>query len=114
MPCWDPYLRVFIHDDKEQGHSIGSVDTNPFRFQHYDLSYLSLYVNGKQVSSEGLHLDMGYKDTRHGILDALRGIWHSPLDLVIPDNTRYVHRRILRDTLRSDNGPRRVGTNVTP
>ena len=39
------------------------MDTNPFRFQHYDLNYFSLYVNGKQVPSGGLHLDMGHENS---------------------------------------------------
>jgi hypothetical protein len=36
---------------------LGSMDTNPFQFHHYDISYFSLYVNSKQIPSGGLYLD---------------------------------------------------------
>ena len=41
----------------------GSLDTNPFRFHHYDMSYFELYVNGQQIPSGGLHLDTGHEKT---------------------------------------------------
>jgi len=34
---------------------LGSLDTNPYPFHHYDLSYFAMYVNGKQIPSEGLY-----------------------------------------------------------
>ena len=36
---------------------LGSADTNPFKFNHYDMDSFSLYVNGKQIPSGGLHLN---------------------------------------------------------
>jgi len=27
---------------------IGTIDTNPYKFRHYDISDFSLFVNGKQ------------------------------------------------------------------
>ena len=36
---------------------LGTLDTNPFDFHHYDMTYLTLYLNGKQIPSGGLHLD---------------------------------------------------------
>jgi len=33
---------------------LGSMATNPFHFRHYDLDSFALYVNGKQIPSEGL------------------------------------------------------------
>ena len=39
----------------------GSVDTNPYKFRHYDVNEYSLYVNGKRVPSEGLSLDMDHE-----------------------------------------------------
>ena len=42
---------------------IGSLDTNPCKFRHYDTSNFSLLVNGKRVPSEGLSLDMDHEKT---------------------------------------------------
>ena len=39
----------------------GSVDTNPYKFRHYDISDFSLYVNGRRVPSEELSLDMDHE-----------------------------------------------------
>jgi len=38
---------------------LGSINTNPFYFRHYDLSYFPLNVNGKQMPTEGLSLNTG-------------------------------------------------------
>ena len=38
-------------------HFLGTLDTNPFAFHHYDMTYFTLYVKGKQIPSGGLHLD---------------------------------------------------------
>jgi hypothetical protein len=51
-------LLFTIIKDKE---FVCSVDMNQFRFRHYDFNYFSLYVNGKQTPSGGLHLDMGHE-----------------------------------------------------
>jgi len=40
-----------------------SVDTNPYKFRHYDFSNFSVYVNGRRVTSEGLSLDMDHEKT---------------------------------------------------
>jgi hypothetical protein len=40
---------------------LGSVDTNPFHFRHYDMNYFALYVNGKQSPRGGIHLNMGHE-----------------------------------------------------
>ena len=40
----------------------GSVDTNPYKFRHYDIE-LSLYVKGKLVPIEGLTRDMDHEET---------------------------------------------------
>jgi hypothetical protein len=42
---------------------LGSVDTNPFHFRHYDIDYFALYVNGKQIPSGCLHVNMGHENT---------------------------------------------------
>ena len=41
----------------------GSVDTNAYKFRHYDISVFSFYVKGKRVPSEGLTLDMDHEKT---------------------------------------------------
>jgi hypothetical protein len=40
---------------------LGSVNTNPYNFHHYDLNYLALYVNGKQIPSGRQTMDMGHE-----------------------------------------------------
>jgi len=37
---------------------IGTMDTNPYKFRHYDIIDFSLFVNGKQFPNEGLSLGM--------------------------------------------------------
>ena len=36
---------------------VGSASTNPYHFQHYDMTNLVLYVNGVQLPSEPLTMD---------------------------------------------------------
>ena len=38
---------------------LGSLASNPFKFHHFDMNYFTLYINGRQISSGGLHLDAG-------------------------------------------------------
>jgi len=42
---------------------IGTMDSNPYKFQHYDISDFSLFVNGKQYPNEGLSLGMDHEKT---------------------------------------------------
>ena len=46
------HLLFVIMDNKD---FLGSLDTNSFDFHHYDTSYFTLYVNGKQMPIGGLH-----------------------------------------------------------
>jgi hypothetical protein len=39
---------------------LGSIDTNPFYFTHYDLTSFTLFLNGRQIPSESLSLDMSH------------------------------------------------------
>lgn len=41
----------------------GSADTNPFNFQHFHLNNFVMYVNGRQIPSEGLSLDTTHEKT---------------------------------------------------
>ena len=47
----------------------GSVDTNPYKLRHYDISEYSLYVNGKHVASDGLTVNM---ITKRCLLSSIR------------------------------------------
>jgi len=40
---------------------LGSINTNPYFFRHYDLRYFALNVNGKQIPTEGLALNIGHE-----------------------------------------------------
>ena len=42
---------------------VGTIDTNPYKFHHYDISDFSLFVNGKQCTNEGLSLGMDHEKT---------------------------------------------------
>jgi hypothetical protein len=65
---------------------IGTIDTNPFRFQHFGLRTFVMYVKGRQIPSESLSIDpsnekttvMGYKTLFEGC-----GIHHSNSGLQI-------------------------------
>ena len=39
------------------------MDSNPYKFQHYDISDFSLFVNDKQFPNEGLTLGMDHGKT---------------------------------------------------
>jgi hypothetical protein len=42
---------------------VGSLDTNPYKLQHFGLSNFAMFVNGKQIPGEGLKLDTGHEKT---------------------------------------------------
>jgi hypothetical protein len=42
---------------------LGSVESNPYNFRHYKLSNFAMYVNGKQLPSEGLSTNFGHAKT---------------------------------------------------
>jgi len=39
------------------------METNPYKFQHFDLRTFVMYVNGRQIPSESLSLDTGHEKT---------------------------------------------------
>jgi len=58
---------------------IGTMDTNPYKFQHY-ISDFSLFVNGKQYPNEGISLGMDHEKTSvmgYSTLFEGSGIHHS-------------------------------------
>jgi xylose isomerase len=65
---------------------LGDGDTNPFHFRHYNMNYFALCVNGKQIPSGSLHLNMGHKNTSvmdYRTLFEASGIHHSNAGLHI-------------------------------
>jgi len=42
---------------------VGTIDTNPYKFHHYDIIDFSLFVNGKHYPNEGLSLGMDHEKT---------------------------------------------------
>jgi hypothetical protein len=79
----------------------GSVDTNPYKFKHYDISEFSLYVNGRRVPSDGLSLDLDDEKTSVLCFRTLferSGIHHSNTGLQIT----HVHQWLLYASLLTD------------
>jgi len=78
---------------------IESLESNPYRFQHYDISDFSLFVNGKQFPNEGLELGMDHEKTSvmgYRTLFEASGIHRSNSGLQI---TLYVYKRLFIITL---------------
>jgi hypothetical protein len=46
---------------------LGTVDTNPYFFRHFDLNNFALYVNGKLITSDGLSFDASHNKTTNGL-----------------------------------------------
>jgi hypothetical protein len=42
---------------------LGTLQTNPFKFQHFGLRTFVMFVNGRQIPSESLMLDTGHEKT---------------------------------------------------
>jgi hypothetical protein len=64
---------------------LGSLDTNPFHFRQYGMTYFAMYANGKQIPSEG-HLNMVHERTSvlgYRTLFEASGINHSNAGLQI-------------------------------
>jgi len=64
----------------------GSLDSNPFYFNHFNLNHFTLYYNGKPIPSEGLPLDMSHEKTSvlaYNTLFEGSGIRHSNAGLQV-------------------------------
>jgi len=72
---------------------LGSMDSNPYNFRHYDIENFAMYVNGKQIPPEGVNLLMGHEKTAimgYRTLFKRSGIHHSNSGLQItPD--KYIN-----------------------
>ena len=65
---------------------LGSKNSNPFNLRHYDLTSFAMYVNGRQIPSESLSLNMEDEKTSVGGYATLfegSGIHHSNSGLQI-------------------------------
>jgi hypothetical protein len=54
--------RLLITIVKNKGF-LGSINTNSYNFRHYNLTNFTLFVNGKQIPSECLSLDLSHEET---------------------------------------------------
>jgi len=78
---------------------IGTIDTNPYKFCHYDISDFSLFVNGKPYPNEGLSLGMVHEKTSvmgYSNMFEGSGIHHSNAGHQI---TQYVCKQLFHATL---------------
>jgi hypothetical protein len=65
---------------------LGTINTNPYKFQHFGLRSFVMYVNGKQIPSESLPIDPGHEKTSvmgYNTLFQGSGIHHSNSGLQI-------------------------------
>jgi len=58
-----PVPKLLLFTIVKNADFIFTIDTNPYKFQHYDISDFSLFVNGKQYPNEGLSLGMDHEKT---------------------------------------------------
>ena len=72
---------IDIHNDENKDF-LGSMDSNPYYFRHYDINNFAMYVNGKQIPPEGLSLDMGHEKMGYRTLFDGSGIHHSNSGLI--------------------------------
>jgi hypothetical protein len=66
--------------------NLGTLNSNPYSFRQYGIQEIELYVNGRQIASEGLRIDFGReKSTVMGYrtLVEASGIGHSNAGLQI-------------------------------
>ena len=83
------------------------MDTNPYKFHHYDISDFSLFVNGKQYSNKSLLLGMGHEKTSvmvYRTLLEVSGIHHSNAGHQITHDMFVKHYFMLFFDLTSDQG----------
>jgi hypothetical protein len=84
---------------------LGSMDTNPYLFRHYDLTNFAIYVNGKQIPNEGLSLGMDHEKTSvmgYRTLFEGSGIHHSNSGLQITHDMYIAGYFVLRFDLTPD------------
>jgi len=58
-----PVPKRLVYTMVKDNDFLRRMNTNPYFFRHYDLSYFALKVNGKQIPTEGLALNMAHEKT---------------------------------------------------
>jgi len=92
---------------------LGSRDSNPYNFRHYDLNNFTMYLNGRFLARASLDMSREYVSQR--LRYTVRRHRHSPLELGTPDNSRHVFKRVLHDSVRCYAGSGSVGrSRLTP
>jgi len=84
-----------------------SLDTNPYNYQHYDISDFSVFVNGKQFRNEGLTQGMDQEKTSvmdYSSLFEASGIHHSNTGLQITHDMYINGYFMLLVHLKTDRG----------
>jgi hypothetical protein len=70
---------------------LGTINTNPYNFQHFGLGTFAMIVNGKQIPSEFDYRSKSREINRHGIQYSIYRHLHSSFELGASDNSRYVY-----------------------
>jgi len=68
---------------------LGSRNSNPYNFRHYDLTSFTMYVNGRQIPSESISLNMSREKRSvkgYATLFEGTGLHHSKSGLQITHN----------------------------
>ena len=66
---------------KANSDFLGTISTNPYKFQHFGIRRFVMYANGRQVRREGLAIDPGHEEATVTVYKALfegSGIHHQP------------------------------------
>ena len=87
---------------------IGSLDSNPYKFQHYDISDFSLFVNGEQFPNECLSVGMDHEKTSVMCYRTLFGIHHPNTGLQMTHDLYINGYFVLLFNLAPNRGRRRV------
>jgi hypothetical protein len=86
---------------------LGTLDSNPYNFRHYGILEFELYVNGRQIPSEGLHIETGREKTTvmgYRTLFEASGIRHSNAGLQIMHHMFIAGYYMLLFSLSPDRG----------
>jgi len=70
---------------------LGTIISNPYNFQHFGLRTFVMYVNGRQIPSEGLNIDPGHEKTTVMAYKTICRLRLSPFELGTSDNSRCVY-----------------------
>ena len=69
----------------------GTINTNPYKFQHFGLPTFVMYVNGRQIPSYSLSIDSGHENTTVKVYKTISRLLYSLLELETSHNSRYLY-----------------------